>query len=70
MIEAQCPEWVVQVVMRERNREGRIIEANKEIMDTHIYLNNKRFQVRRKNERSVVCTNDFSLDIKKNIAKE
>ena len=41
-----CPEWTIQVTMPKRNWEGRIIgqpiieiEANKEIMDSLIYLN-------------------------------
>ena len=41
-IETLCIEWVIKVIMLERNEEGRIIglsietEANKQIMDTYI----------------------------------
>ena len=42
-----CPEWVTQVIKPENNREERIImipkEANKEIIDSHIYFNSVRF---------------------------
>ena len=31
------------------------IEANTEVMDTHIYLNTERFQVKRRKERPVMC---------------
>ena len=50
------------MVMLERNRIERIIsqpiieiETNKEIMNTYIYLENQRFQIRRKKERPVMC---------------
>ena len=50
------------VVMPESNRERRMIgqpiieiEANKEIMDTHIYLDKEIFQIRRKEEKSIIC---------------
>ena len=47
--------------MTESNIEGRIksrtieIEANKEIMDTHIYLDNERFQIKRKTNNVQKC---------------
>ena len=51
------PEWVTQVVIPERTEDGRIIdwsiieiEANKEIMGTHMHLDNERYQKRKKNE--------------------
>ena len=48
--EAMFLEKGIQVIISEWNEEGRIIaqpiiemEANKEIIDTHIYLSNERF---------------------------
>ena len=60
-IEEMCQDWVIQVI---KNGEGKpIIEikANREIMDTHIYLYNERFHIKRKKERSVICNKIFSV---------
>ena len=57
-IEEMCIEWVIQVIMLE---EGKIkgqpiveIKANRELLNTHIYLDKEIFQ-RRKKDRSVIC---------------
>ena len=55
-IEKMCPELVIRVIMLKGNGEGRANYRNKskqQIMDTYIYLNNKRFQEKKK--RPVIC---------------
>ena len=59
-IEVMYPEWtewVIQVIITERYGEGRMkgqpiieIEANREIMNTNLYLDRERFQIRMKKE--------------------
>ena len=65
-----------EVIIPKRNREGRIIETiiqikvKKEIIDTHIYLDNKRFQIRKKKGRQVMSKKFLQFGHKKNIAEE
>ena len=54
--------------MHERNGKGRIIgqpiiemEANKEVIDTHIYFNKERFQIRRKKRKTIYESKMFSV---------
>ena len=46
-IEEMCPEWVILVIIPKRRKKKRSnndrIEANRQIMDTHIYLDKERF---------------------------
>ena len=47
---------VTQVVQRRIIGQPIVeIEANKEIKDTHMYLDNERIQIRKKKERPVMC---------------
>ena len=51
-----CPEWVIEVIMLKGNGEGRANKRNKskqQRMNTYIYLDNKRFQEKKK--RPVMC---------------
>ena len=68
-IEAMCLEWVIQMIKCLKNEEEKIkglpiikIKVNRYLLE--------RFQIRRKNERPVMCKNAFSLDIKKILLKK
>ena len=61
-IEARSPEWVLQVVMPRRNREGKIegqpiieLQTDREIEDTHIGIGGERYEIRKKTEKPMMC---------------
>ena len=57
-----CPEWVTQVIMPNKDHEGKIrglpiieLRTDKEVVDAHLAIGGERIEIKKKKEKPVLC---------------